>query len=220
MITLPPYISEIDCYFQLPPEHRWIFNKLEICERFGYKPYGPCSVSMPIGTYCIRPIINLNGMSTGGFWKKTITKDGIKIPKPGYVWTVWSDEPRSWCEYVNDKISSAEMQVSWNEATQMETYIEYPVKKCPPIPDELKGISRYMIVERLGDMIIDIGPRHIQSEGRQSIIEDYRNFDPDYNPTHVPIGFIQYTKRLLNRRTGSYSWDDLPDMIQPRKINK
>ena len=103
MIVAPPYGKDYDTYNQLPENDRWIFNKLEICQRFGYKNYVPCGIPMPVGTYCIRPIINLNGMSAGGFTQKIVRKDGTMISKPGYVWTEWETGTRSWVEYLNDE---------------------------------------------------------------------------------------------------------------------
>ena len=216
MIVLPPYCKDYDTYDQLPENDRWIFNKLEICKRFGYNNYGPCGVPMPIGTYCIRPIINLNGMSAGGFMKKVITKKGTIVCKPGYVWTEWVTKPRSWVEYVNDNISSANIQVEWDERNQTEKFKEQPVREAHPMPNILKGISRYMLVEYLGDTVIDIGPRHLSEEPKLSIIRDYQNYDPSYEAHGKPGYFPIYMKRVQNEDE-SYSWEEL-DVFEPRKI--
>ena len=220
MIVLPPYGRDYEYYAELHEEDRWIFNKLEICKRFGYKNYGPCGIPMPIGTYCIRPIINLNGMSAGGFTKKIITKEGTMICKPGYVWTKWETKMRSWVEYVDNKVSSALIQVNWDEKTQQERYMELPADKAHPLPKQLQNISRYMLVEYLGNIVIDIGPRHMNEDAKEIVIEDYKKFDPTYDPiTDGQLGhFAPYMKRIqYNDR--SYGWKEL-EVFVPRKIYK
>ena len=218
MIVLPPYGKDYSAYDQLPESDRWIFNKLEICKRFGYKNYGPCGIPMPIGTYCIRPIMNLNGMSAGGFIKKVITKAGTMVCKPGYVWTKWETGKRSWVEYVNGKVSSALIQVSWDEKTLRERYMELPANKAHPLPKQLQNISRYMLVEYLGDTVIDIGPRHMSEDAKESIINDYRNFDPMYEaPTEGKVGHFAPHMKRIQYKDESYGWEEL-DIFVPREI--
>jgi hypothetical protein len=218
MITLPPYEKDRTLYHKLPSKDRWIFNKLEICERFDYKPYGPCGTPMSAGTYCVRPIINLLGMAEGGFFKKVVKEGGV-IFIPSFMWTPWNTGTRTWVEYVDDEISSANVQVSWDENTQTERYMEQPKHNAHPLPDILKGISRYMLVEYLGDTVIDIGPRHLGEEPKESVIEDYKKFDPDYKLELYKDKIGQYPthmKRVQNDN-GSYSWEEL-DIFAPRKI--
>lgn len=217
MIVLPPYIRDQVTYNQVPKKDRWIFNKLEICERFGYEPYGPCGALMPAGTYCIRPIINLRGMGQGGFSKKTV-REGAAINKPGYVWTQWETGMRSWVEYVNDEISSALKQVGWDEHMQLERYVEQPRDKAHQLPDILKGISRYMLVEYLGDTVIDIGPRHLIEDAKESIIKDYQKFDPSYTVEYIgKRGHYAPHMKRIQHDNGSYSWEEL-DTFVPRRI--
>jgi len=217
MITLPPYCKDYDAYNVLPPEHRWIFNKLEICERFGYVG-GPCGVRMPKGTYCIRPIINLNGMGQGGFTKKVITEEGTMICKPGYVWTEWETGMRSWVEYLNDRVSSALIQVSWNEKIQQERYMELPADKAHPLPEQLQNISRYMLVEYLGNTVIDIGPRHLSEDAKEIVVKDYRKFDPTYEaPTEGKAGHFAPHMKRIQYKDKSYGWEEL-DVFVPREI--
>lgn len=217
MIILPPYLRDNTLYDQLPKKDRWIFNKLEICERFGYKPYGPCGTSMPKGTYCIRPIINVNGMGAGGFWKHEVKQEVGTIIKPGYLWTKWETGKRSWVEYINGNVSSALIQVSWDEKTQLERYMELPADKAHPLPEQLQDISRYMLVEYLGNTIIDIGPRHMGEDAKEIVIKDYRKFDPTYEaPQDGKLGyFAPHMKRVTH--DGSYSWEEL-DVFIPREI--
>lgn len=221
MKIFEPYCKDYDTYDLLPESDRWIFNKLEICKRFGYKNYGPCGVPMPIGTYCIRPLMNLNGMAAGGFAKKIITEEGTIICKPGYVWTEWETGMRSWVEYINERISSAIIQVSWNEKIQQERYMELPADKAHPLPEQLQDISRYMLVEYLGDTVIDIGTRHLREDVKEIVVKDYQKFDPTYEtPTEGTKSghFAPYMKRI-QYKDKSYGWEELDIFVQ-RKIYK
>lgn len=221
MIVLPPYQRDHVSYHEVPEEHQWVYNKLEICKRFGYKPYGPCGTRMPIGEYCIRPIINVNGMAKGGFSKHIVRKkDGDGIMKPGYVWTKWETGTRTWVEYINDEVSSANVQVSWDEKMQVEIFMEQPPNKAKPLPEILKGISRYMLVEYLGDVVIDIGLRHLVEEPKESTVADYKKFKPDYvlDSTYRTDYFPTHMQRITND-DGSYSWEEL-DFFAQRKIYK
>ena len=218
MIVLPPYCKDYLTYDQLPESDRWIFNKLEICKRFGYNNYGPCGTPMPKGEYCIRPIINLNGMAAGGFWRHTVKKDGECFLKPGYVWTKWERGARSWVEYVNDNISSAQIRVEWDEKTKLEKFAEQPWSQAQSLPDQLRNISRYLMVERLGDVIIDISPRHLGEEPKSSVINDYKNYEPSYvPPCEGAVGTMPLYMKQRTNEDGSYSWEET-DVFINRKI--
>ena len=47
------------------PQHRWVFNKLEIALKFGYDAGPACVPITKSGDYIIRPIYNLYGMGLG-----------------------------------------------------------------------------------------------------------------------------------------------------------
>jgi hypothetical protein len=219
MIVLPPYQRDPKSYHQIPEKHRWIYNKIEICKRFGYEPYGPCGTPMPIGEYCIRPIINVNGMAMGGFYKHIVRKEGETVLKAGYVWTKWETGTRSWVEYMNDEVSSSNIQIGWDENTQTEQFMEQPAYKAKPLPEILKGISRYMLVEYLGDVVIDIGLRHLGEEPKESVIRDYRKFDPEYDYVDYRVDYFPTHMKRVQNDDKSYSWEEL-DIFAQRKIYK
>lgn len=67
------------------PQHRWIFNKMELALKLGYNA-GP--TPMPVsksGEYIVRPIYNLSGMSAGA---KIMTLEKGKVYDflPSYFW--------------------------------------------------------------------------------------------------------------------------------------
>ena len=47
------------------PQHRWVFNKLEVALKLGYEAGPACVPVQHTGTYIVRPIYNLYGMSVG-----------------------------------------------------------------------------------------------------------------------------------------------------------
>lgn len=197
MFTLPPYIPEWMAYELMPPEHRWIFNKLELAERLGYEAW-PVGLKFPAGEYCIRPMMNLQGMARGGYKKLVITEPTWIQDPAGYVITKWNDGPRSWHLYVNDVWHNGHVQV----ATEGEITWYKETQVGPPLPDPLKGISRYWLIERLGDEVIDVGPRHQVEQYRNSVVEDYRQFDPGYT---VP-GWCEYGFRPILRTFEKDGW--------------
>jgi hypothetical protein len=213
MVTLPPYEKDRTLYHKLPAKDRWIFNKLDICERFGYEPCGPCGTPMPEGTYCIRPVINVLGMADGGFRKMTVKDGHIIYDLPGYCWTPWDNGKRMWSEYINDVCTGAQQTYSFNEKTGVETFIEVHPTKRMKMPEQLKGISRYMLIETIGDTVIDIGARHMSEDARQSTIDDYKkNVDPFWEvPDHIEFG-ISEMLRVYNPKTKMYSYKELPNM--------
>ncbi len=201
MITLHPYISEVDAYHLVPLHHRWIFNKLELCERLGNGPCGPIGTWMPSGEYCIRPIINVGGMARGGFRKHIVAAHRDIMHEPhGYCWTPWTDALRTQIAYIDDE------WVYTRGTEKLEDGIEYCVDGGPPreLPEQLKGISRYMLVESLGDIVIDVGPRHIVEEMQQEVIDEYRNrFDSEYQPPDG--GHFGFQPRMRNVFDGRWS---------------
>jgi hypothetical protein len=74
------------------PEHRWVFNKLEVALMFGYDAGPACVPITKSGNYIIRPIYNLYGMGIGATIKhldpdlhgEEMTHH--KHIPPGYFW--------------------------------------------------------------------------------------------------------------------------------------
>ncbi len=186
MITLPPYMIELDLYPLLPIEDRWIFNKLQLAERMGYL-CGPVGAYPPEGVYCVRPIMNLFGMGAGGFYKIDTSRHNnekhIRNPD-GYFWCEWFDGDWHWVQYINDVAVSYSTSVLERNILVGGTGAIEPteIAKAPEMPNVLKGISRYMLLEMKGDKIIEVSPRCMQVAPRQFIIDDYKTIDPTYDP--------------------------------------
>ena len=85
------------------PDHRWVFNKLEMALRFGYDAGPACVPITKSGRYIVRPIYNLYGMGIGATIKDLdldLHADDMMHHKhvpPGYFW----------CEYLEGNHYSA-----------------------------------------------------------------------------------------------------------------
>ena len=64
------------------PEHRWVYDKLELCRRLG-QPAGPLGTSIPDDHYPViaKPIMNLYGMGCG-----VALHAGAPSYRPGCMW--------------------------------------------------------------------------------------------------------------------------------------
>jgi len=145
----------------MPQEHRWIYNKLTVAERMGYE-CGPSGtpITKP-GFYCVRPIMSCAGYGSGGFLKfhAKQTQKGITQPeyKPGYFWCKWFEGWHGWTDFTDD--------VPVYECGGRYCNNEMILQHRPPIsltelPEQLKVISKHMLVEHIGGKIIEVSPRH------------------------------------------------------------
>jgi len=161
MIELSKDIEDRYSYPLMPQEHRWIYNKLTVAEIFGHD-CGPAGtpISKP-GFYCQRPIMSCAGMGAGGFLKfhAKQTQTGIAQPeyKPGYFWSEWFEGWHGWTSFTDD--------VPFYECGGRYCNGEILFQHRPPIsltelPEQLKGISKHMLVEHIGGKIIEVSPRH------------------------------------------------------------
>lgn len=88
------------------PNHRNLFNKLDVSLRLGYL-CGPAGVRIPkSGKYCIRPIYNLAGMGAGSYIQTMLENCDDNIPA-GYFW----------CEYFEGTHYSIDWAYSNNKWT-------------------------------------------------------------------------------------------------------
>jgi hypothetical protein len=70
--------------YELWPEHRWVYNKLLICETQGL-PCGPHGVPPSALPVFSKPIYNMSGMGVGGRVVRT-EPDLVRHLSPGYMW--------------------------------------------------------------------------------------------------------------------------------------
>lgn len=186
MITLPPYMYDSQIYPLLPSAERLFMNKLWLAEQLGHD-CGPVGITPTQGVdLCVRPIMNLLGHGDGGFYKfnSDVDIEGL-ANRPGYFWCKWFDGHRTLTEYIEDVAVHGQRAV-FNVATGRNTFGVYV--SPDPLPPLLKGLSRYLLVERIGSNIIEVSFRHMGESARQASINDYRTIDPTYNPHDIEFG--------------------------------
>lgn len=77
--------NDVEAFQQCNPDHRWIFNKLEVAKRLGHEA-NPISVPIPRdGLWCVRPVLNLEGMGAHAYIDH-FYKDQIIVDHPSHFW--------------------------------------------------------------------------------------------------------------------------------------
>ena len=85
------------------PQHRWLFNKLELSLRLGYAA-GPGGASVPSqGDYIVRPIYNLSGMGVNARRMQLNPGDYHSV-KPGEFWCEYFHGPNVTVDYEWDEV--------------------------------------------------------------------------------------------------------------------
>ena len=158
MLNLPQYAYETQLYKQVPIEYRWIFNKLQVQEKLGVF-CGPCGV--PIwkkGVYCVRPIMSIVGCGRGG-WTKFIS-DGSRYSNPpyqaGFFWMPWYEGEHLWTEYIYDEPVRQAGGHIINGILKWEQSYDFVL-----LPEQLKNISKYSVVESIGGNLVEFAPKHL-----------------------------------------------------------
>ncbi len=216
MITLEPYVHDKDIYRDFPDADKWVFNKLRLSEMLGYK-CGPSGTNTDVGTYIIRPIMNLAGMGTGGiFMHNTPAGPGggpsnDHIPGadyPGHFWCEAFGGSHVFTEYVNDlPVRGTESLATGDRRVFNEISI------LPELPLSLRGISRYSLAEFIGGNLIEYSPRHISSCAHQDSIDDYRTIESSYNPSHIQFGIVDMLRVPFGK--GGWTWLDIEESRRP-----
>jgi len=188
MIALNPYTLDDVIYPVMPRRHRWIFNKLELALRLGVLA-GPCGTVAPAGELCVRPIMNVKGAGSGGFFR--VAHEGGEVTnRPGFFWTPWLDGAHHFIYYVKDKAWYDTCGIVDDDGRM--TVEEFNPKLSTPLPRKLKRISRYMMLQTIGGVIIEASPRHTANNARPKVVADYEKVNPAYNGSgkHLALDFL------------------------------
>lgn len=147
------------------PQHRWLFNKLELSLRLGYCA-GPTPAPVPVtGDYIVRPIYNLSGMGAGAVLMNLEAGRVYDFP-PSYFW----------CErFVGDHLSvnyewrasrllpvhTSVAEPDFNNLSRFKrwTKIGHRDLELPNWISSLRFVPKINI-EFIGDKIIEIHLRH------------------------------------------------------------
>ena len=161
MIELDKDIEDRYAYREFPDADRWMFNKLLLSEKLGHN-CGPCGVPpTEPGEYVVRPIMNTAGMGIGGVFIAYCAEGEEPVYVPGYFWCEAFDGPHGYTNFTDDEPVDECFGYIEGNRLDFEWYKEGDEFKCPPLPDFLKGISKHLLVEWIGDKIIEVSPRHM-----------------------------------------------------------
>lgn len=149
--------------WQAYPQHRWIFNKLELALKLGYNA-GPCGVGVNTPNYYIvRPIYNLSGMGVGArrIYLDPVDRTSVR---PGEFWVEEFTGAHLSIDYTWDsnlRIPQA-IFASQGYRTDSELYRFNAWKKLTPPPIQLptwittfNNVPQFNI-EFIGTKIIEI----------------------------------------------------------------
>lgn len=220
MITLEPYMYEIESYHLVPQADRWIFNKLIVAERLGHN-CGPIGTKPAVQTdVVVRPCMNLSGMGRGGFFEygawPFAAQANVPNANPGYFWCERFTGQHTYTSYVDDvaRFNASAPGVLQFDPTQEWIMVEdSALVDVPVLPAFLQGISKYLYVEAIGGNIIEVAPRHSGMSARQTIIDEYKQIDPTYAPTDIEFG--AYDMVMRPDLAGGFRWEPKPNSRRP-----
>jgi len=160
------------------PQHRWLFNKLELSSRLGYDCGPACVPIKKTGNYIIRPIYNLCGMGIGAhkkFLDVNIHAEKMIYHKhipPGYFWCEWFDGNHYSIDYKWVDEGKGGIHSHWEpfccmKGTHFNTdnltkFKEWEVIDFPfsvdVLPEWIHGIEteKYLNIETKDDKVIEI----------------------------------------------------------------
>lgn len=192
MIDIPADTEDRHAYPMVQPNERWIFNKLLLAEKLGYR-CAPCGTPVTnAGAYCVRPIMNCAGNGMGGVMKfisvaaspdndETI-RGGLSQPPyaAGYFWCEWFDGWHGWTDFTDDAPTDECGGIPGPQVFDYESHINGEPYILAALPAVLQSLSRNLLVEHIGGKIIEVSPRHMPwQHGRgNSYMQKYRPESP------------------------------------------
>jgi hypothetical protein len=171
MIELPQYEYETKLYAMTPIEYRWVYNKLMVAERLGIE-CGPCGVVPPHdGPWCYRPITNLHGCGKGG-WLQGVGH----WYRAGWFWMPWYEGRQVWTEYIDDE--PVRQAGGFLDGVDLKWERSYDFV---PLPEQLRGISKYSVQESIGGNLIEWAPKHL-ADNKDCIMDMRMTADANGDP--------------------------------------
>jgi hypothetical protein len=147
------------------PQHRWVFNKMELALRLGYCA-GPTPGPVPTtGEYIVRPIYNFSGMAAGA---KIMTLEQGKVYdfQPSYFWCErFYGEHLSvdyvWIDSEITPVHSSVGDTDFENLSRFSRWYEVEHRKIdlPAWINNFRDIGK-LNIEFVGGKIIEIHLRH------------------------------------------------------------
>lgn len=203
--------------WNLYPDHRWVYNKLELSKQLNYV-CGPAP--MPVtrsGYYCVRPIMNLGGMAAQA--KIMYLEQGkvLEIP-PAHFWCERFEGDQYSVNYSWQDESLVAVHVSKGFTDIKNLYRFYSWKKVEnrsfPLPEWIKDFRdvENINIEFIGDRIIEIHLRWGEDfpDGAEEIISVWDNTSVEFCKKLEQQGYsffdeyVDAEKNIPHARIGFY----------------
>jgi hypothetical protein len=149
--------------YRLHPTHRWVYNKLLVCETQGLA-HGPHGITPPAFPVFSKPIYNLRGMSVGSRVLHTL-EDYERGQAPGHLWMPVLEGP-----HVSSDVAVVDGRACWWRHTTgvalRDGTFDYWTVLAEPLPAievyagawilrHLRGYSGCVNLETIGGTIIE-----------------------------------------------------------------
>jgi len=216
--SLDPEIEDWDLWDRYP-QHRWIFNKLQLSLDLGHKA-GPCPViPSDAGYYCIRPIYNLYGMglhATKHWLGKTGNTEVMAQQHPGSFWCEWFEGPLYSIDYKWDNgWKPIHATQGYNESEDLTHFskwerIDPPTIELPSMLDKLKD-TKYLNIEFKDSKIIELHLRLGNLAGDWYGLDNAKTIIPVWNDTHPEV--------IINYKDSGWQYVDRPETAVDKIIN-
>jgi len=188
------------------PEHRWLFNKLEVALRMGYRA-GPSGVPIKkAGDYIVRPTYNLYGMGIGArkmyLDPEKDSEDMIALAHvpPGYFWCEYLEGEHLSidCHRVEDRwvpfCTTRGVHRSEDDLVMFDYWERIDTPETFKLPRFIhQGVSspRYLNVETKGNNIFEFhlrsGNDHFWNYSVGTIMYPIWNTDPEDDRSDLPF---------------------------------
>lgn len=193
-------MEDTDAWSFVDPEDCWVFDKLILAKKLGYK-CGPRGTPVPKpGTYIVRPCVNAMGMSEGASFMQI--KDSTDHLPVGSFWC----EVFTGAHMTYDYVSGLQvLAVKGTPAKRFGRWAKWQKVfnrqfRLPRFLDELAVKCRWMNIETIGNKIIEVhlrlNPdfRHHSSNLVIPVYEDEDVLPPEgmefiFDAAHERIGF-------------------------------
>ena len=184
--------EDFECWEEYP-QHRWVFNKLDVAMKLGYQCGPACVPVQQNGNYIVRPIYNLYGMSVSAEQKYLRVEDAHQMHNhkhipPGHFWCEWFDGDHYSIDYAwhNNKLEPTTTTVGTKEGLKFTqwTKIENVDKKLPEWFQTFTDVEE-LNMEFIGDKLIEVHLRsgndivHDDPVGTK-MIPHWQDSDPDF----------------------------------------
>tara|TARA_R110002074_G_scaffold389358_1_gene572607 strand:- start:118 stop:834 length:717 start_codon:yes stop_codon:yes gene_type:complete len=184
--------EDFECWEEYP-QHRWVFNKLDVAMKLGYQCGPACVPVQQNGNYIVRPIYNLYGMSVSAEQKYLRVEDAHQMHNhkhipPGHFWCEWFDGDHYSIDYAwhNNVLEPTTTTVGTKEGLKFTqwTKIANVDKKLPEWFDHFDDVEE-LNVEFIGDKLIEVHLRsgndivHDDPVGTK-MIPHWQDSDPDF----------------------------------------